>query len=183
MEDKSITVAEEKLQSFLKTSLKLMGKEIALPSNYHFSINQIVDDDEDSYLYHVQYGFPQSGGVSLIFKYSPYEGTLRIKEYSVFAPRPEDNITSSSFASITANQEVKDIPELGISFEFGIDINTEEYKTLEEINKNPNALDMLTDAITNLNQAKILGECRENVPLGSTHIPVTNSVIKKEKQM
>lgn len=186
MNDKNITVAEEKLQSFLKSSLKLMGKEIALPSNYYFCINYIADnadDNEEVNSYKIQYGYPQSGSVYVEFYCSINEGVIKIKKYSVHAPRPEDNMTSSAFANIVANQEVKDIPGLSISFHFGADINTEEYKTLEDINKHPNALDMLTTAITDLNQAEVLGECRLNVPTGSEYIPVTNSVIRKPKQM
>ena len=60
----------KKLKNFFSTSLKYYGKEIALTSNQHFSIDQISDPNKEQYgdyRYIIQYGFPQSGCVSINF--------------------------------------------------------------------------------------------------------------------
>lgn len=39
--------ASKKIESFFRTSLKYYGKEIALPSNQHFSIDQISNPNKE----------------------------------------------------------------------------------------------------------------------------------------
>ena len=71
MEDK-IKQMREKITDFWRKSFKYHGKEIALDSNQHFSIDQICNDENlqnGIYDYQVQYGFPQSGCITLDFSF------------------------------------------------------------------------------------------------------------------
>ena len=77
------------------------------------------------------------------------------------------------------------IDELGISANFGLDIDTKEHTSSIEIEQNPNALKMLDMAINDLSQAKILGKCCLEVSKDSDAIPlcyVRNEIINKEKR-
>ena len=61
-------------------------------------------------------------------------------------------------------------------------MGTQEHSSIQEIEENPNALKMLDIAISDLNQAQVLGECRIAVPEGSDRIPCCNSThISNEK--
>ena len=141
--------AKIKVESFFKVAMKYYGKEVALPSNQYFSINQVIDEEKDKdgeYNYKIQYGFPQSGCVSMNFGYSQESNSFSIKSGGV-----------------------------GISENFGLDTGTQKHSKLNEIEENPNALKMLDIAISDLDKAQVLGECRQKVPVGSTHIPCCNS--------
>lgn len=160
--------ASKKLDSFFRTSLKYYGKEIGLTSNQHFSIDQISDPDKEQageYRYVIQYGFPQSGCVSLHFGYSQESNSFTVNKVSVYAPPVGENIIMANFAPQTQ------VGEIGISVNFGIDMGTQEHTSLSEIEANPNALKMLDIATLDLSQAQILGECRVAVPEGSERIP------------
>ena len=175
--------AAQKIDSFFRTAMKYYGKEIALPSNQHFSIDQVIDEEKDKdgeYNYMIQYGFPQSGCVSMDFGYSQESNSFSINGISVFAPPIGEDIIMANFAPQVESGEV------GISVNFGLDTGTQKHSKLNEIEENPNALKMLDIAISDLNKAQVLGECREAVPVGSTHIPCCNSTHfpnEKGKQM
>ena len=161
----------KKIDSFFRTSLKYFGKEISLNSNQQFSIDQISDTDKEQtgeYRYIIQYGFPQSGGVSMHFSYSQESNSFTINKVSVYAPPVGENIIMANFAPQTQ------VGEIGINVNFGIDMGTQEYTSMSEIEVNPNALKMLDIATLDLSQAQILGECRAAVPEGSKHIPCCN---------
>ncbi len=160
--------ASKKIESFFRTSLKYYGKEIALPSNQHFSIDQISNpnkEQEGDYRYIIQYGFPQSGCVSVNFGYSHKNNSFTVDNISVYAPPVGENIIMANFSPQTQ------VGEIGISVNFGIDTGTQEHKSLSEIEANPNALRMLDIATSDLSRAQILGECRVAVPEGSERIP------------
>ena len=158
----------KKLKNFFSTSLKYYGKEIALTSNQHFSIDQISDPNKEQYgdyRYIIQYGFPQSGCVSIHFGYSQQNNSFTIDKVSVYAPPAGENIIMANFSPQTQ------VEEIGISINFGVDTGTQEHTSLSEIEANPNALKMLDIATLYLSKAQILGECKLAVPEGSKHIP------------
>ena len=175
--------ATQKIYSFFRTAVKYYGKEIALPSNQYFSINQVVDEEKDKdgeYNYMIQYGFPQSGCVSMDFEYSHESKSFSINGISVFAPPTGENIVMANFAPQAKFGDV------GISVNFGFDMGTQKHSKLSEIEENPNALKMLDIAISDLDKAQVLGKCRVVVPVGSTRIPCCNSTRfsnEKGKQM
>lgn len=169
----------KKIDIFFRTALKYCGKEIGLTSNQIFSIDQIRDSDreqEGEYSYAIQYGFPQSGGISMKFDYSQKLNSFSVDKISVYAPPIGENIIMANFAP-----QLQEGP-IGISVNFGIDMGTQEHSTIQEIEGNPNALKMLDIATSDLNQAQILGECKIAVPEGSDRIPCCNSThISKDK--
>ena len=175
--------ATQKIYSFFRTAVKYYGKEIALPSNQYFSINQVVDEEKDKdgeYNYMIQYGFPQSGCVSMDFEYSHESKSFSINGISVFAPPTGENIVMANFAP-----QAK-VGYVGISVNCGLDMGTQKHSKLSEIEENPNALKMLDIAISDLDKAQVLGKCRVVVPVGSTRIPCCNSTRfsnEKGKQM
>lgn len=171
--------ASKKIDIFFRTALKYYGKEIGLTSNQIFSIDQICDSDkeqEGEYSYVIQYGFPQSGCISMNFSYSQKSNSFTVDKISVYAPPIGENIIMANFAP-----QVQEGP-IGISVNFGIDMGTQEHSSIQEIEGNPNALKMLDIATSDLNQAQVLGECRIAVPEGSDRIPCCNSTyISKDK--
>ena len=175
--------ARQKIDSFFKTAMKYYGKEIALPSNQHFSIDQIIDEEKyknGEFNYMIQYGFPQSGCVSMKFGYSQGNNSFSINGISVYSPPKGEDVIMANFAPQVESGGI------GISVNLGIDTGTQEYSKLSEIDENPNALKILDIAISDLDKAQVLGECREAVPVGSTRIPCCNSTrfsCEKGKQM
>lgn len=176
-----VNQATEKVTSFFMESLKYYGKEITLQSNQHFSIDKVVNKQKEKqgeYNYHIQYGFPCSGCVSMNFSYSKENGSFSIDKITVYAPPADKEMIITNFAS----QEQSD--EFNISAHLGIDMETEEHKNINSITNNPNALKMLEIAVNDLDKATILGECRIVAPMGSDLIPCTNSTnrpLNKEK--
>jgi len=172
--------ASKKINSFFRTALKYYGKKIGLTSNQFFSINQICDSDkeqEGEYRYTIQYGFPQSGCVSMNFGYFQKSNSFTVDKISVYAPPIGENIIMANFAPQLQEGSV------GISVNFGMDMGTQEHSNIQEIEGNPNALKMLDIATSDLNQAQVLGECRIAVPEGSDRIPCCNSThISKDKE-
>ena len=171
MEDKN-NQASEKITSFFRKSFEYYGKEIALESNQHFGIDQILNEEKQKqgeYNYHIQYGFPSSGCVSMNFSYSKESDSFSIDEITVYAPPADKEMVMATFAPQSQ------VGEVNISANFGLDMGTEEHKSISSIANNPNALKMLEIAINDLGQAEILGDCRVAVPIGSELIPCTNS--------
>lgn len=173
--------ATQKIDSFFRTAMKYYGKQIALPSNQHFSIDQVIGKEKDGeYNYMIQYGFPQSGCVSMDFGYSKESNSFSINGISVFAPPIGEDIIMANFAPQVEAYGV------GISVNLGLDIGTQQHTKISEIEENPNALKMLDIAISDLDKAQVLGECRAAVPVGSTRIPCCDSTRfsnEKGKQM
>lgn len=174
--------ALEKISAFWRKSLKYYGKEIALDSNQYFSINQICNDDnlqKGIYDYKVQYGFPQSGCITLGFSYKKEDDSFLIDKITVYAPPADKEFIVASFAPQA------DFDELSVSMNFGLDMGTKKHTSCAEISQNPNALNMLDFAIEDLEKAQVLGECRLEVPAGSEQIPIchsTNKPLNKEKR-
>lgn len=174
MEEK-LRKVQEKATIFLRKSLQYYGKEIALESNQIFSIDQIINDENlqnGIYDYKVQYGFPQSGCVSLEFSYSEPEQSFSINEVTVYAPSADKEFVVANFAPKV------DLGVMNVSANFGVDMGTTKHTTTEEIANNPNALNMLDFANNDLDKAQVLGECCLMVPEGSKRIPITNSTTK-----
>lgn len=174
MENKAKKV-QEKATTFFRNSLQYYGKEIALDSNQFFSIEQIVNDENlqnGIYDYQVQYGFPQSGCVSLKFSYSESEQSFSINGITVYAPSADKEFMVANFAPKT------ELGEMRVSANFGIDMETTKHTATEEIADNPNALSMLDFANNDLGKAEVLGECYLMVSEGSKRIPITNSKSK-----
>ena len=160
--------ASKKLDRFFRTAIAYYGKEIGLTYNQHFGIDQICDpekEEEGEYRYAMQYGFPQSGCVSLRFGYSDKDHSFTIDDITVYAQPAGENMMVANFAPQTQ------IGPIGIQANFGIDMGCEKYTTLRAIDENPNALRMLDMATADLMEARILGECRVVVPEGSDRIP------------
>lgn len=165
--------ASQKLENFLKMSLKYCGKKICLNSYQHFSIDQISNLNKEQlgeYRYMIQYGFSQSGGVSMHINYSPKSNSVTIDKVAVYAPPIRDNIIMANFAPQTQ------VEEINVGVNIGIDTGTEKHTTLSEIEANPNAMQMLDIAILDLSQAQILGKCTTIVADGSELIPCCNCV-------
>lgn len=100
MENKAKKV-QEKATTFFRNSLQYYGKEIALDTNQFFSIEQIVNDENlqnGIYDYQVQFGFPQSGCVSLKFSYSESEQSFSINGITVYALSADKEFMVANFA-------------------------------------------------------------------------------------
>ena len=166
---------KEKIGKLLKIALAYYGKEISLPTTQHFSFDQINDEKnsiEGKYDYHIQYGFPQSGSVSMGFSYLEDSNSFSINKISVYAPPADKEFVVANFAPQS------DFGAISVSANFGLDMNTIEHTSSGEIEQNPNAQKMLDMAINDLSQAEILGECRVAVPIGSDRIPLCNTTNK-----
>ena len=169
------TQAKEKIGKLLKIALAYYGKEISLPSTQLFTFDQINDEEnsiEGKYNYHIQYGFPQSGCVSMKFSYLEENNSFSINKISVYAPTADKEFVVTNFAPQS------DFGAISVSANFGLDMDTKEHTSSVEIEQNPNALKMLDMAINDLSQAEILGECRAEVPIGSDRIPLCNTTNK-----
>ena len=158
------------INSFFKTSFMYFGKEIAIPTNQLFRIVELINEEtEDEYMYRIQYGFPNSGSVSMKIGISKSKKAAFIDDISVYALPPDKDMTIVNF------NRREDYGPFGFEINVGIDIGTKEYKSLEEIENNPNAIGMIEFAISDLQKAQIMDECRMAVPIGSTEIPCCNT--------
>lgn len=174
MEDK-IKQTREKITDFWRKSFKYYGKEIALDSNQYFSIDQIRNDEnlqKGIYDYKVQYGFPQSGCISLGFSFKEDDESFSMDKITVYAPPADKEFIVANFAPQA------DFSGLSVSTNFGLDMETKEHTSCAEISQNPNALNMLDLAIGDLEKAEVLGECRLEVPIESERIPMCHSANK-----
>lgn len=177
------TQAKEKMSKLLKIALAYYGKEISLPSTQLFSFDQINDEESSikgKYNYHIQYGFPQSGCVSMRFSYLEESNSFSISKISVYAPPADKEFVVANFAPQS------DFGAISVSANFGLDMDTKKHTSSIEIEQNPNALKMLDMAISDLSQAEVLGECGAVVPIGSDRIPLcitTNKPLNKEKKV
>lgn len=181
MEDK-INQAREKISDFWKKSVKYYGKEIALDSKNSFVICQIRNDEnlrKGIYNYQIQYGFPQSGCITLSFSFREKNKSFSIDEITIYAPQADKEFILAHFDPQT------NIDELKIKERYAIDVGIKSHTTLPEIAQNSNALNMLNFAIGDLEKAEVLGECRADMPLWSKQIPIchsTNKPLNKEKR-
>lgn len=173
----NVEQAREKAITFWRQSFQFFGKEVSLESNQHFGIDEIIDKDEQAqtkHNYHIQYGFPSSGCVSMNFSYEEENESFSIDKINVYAlPKDKEMI-------VAAFQPQAQVGEINISANFGVEMGTSEHTTLSAIAENPNAIRMLDIAIDDLAKAEVLGECRLEVPIGSTMIPCTNSSPKRQ---
>ncbi len=177
MEDK-IKQMREKITDFWRKSFKYYGKEIALDSNQHFSIDQICNDENlqnGIYDYQVQYGFPQSGCITLSFSFTEKDKSFSIDKITVYAPPADKEFIVANFAPQTFGG-------LSASANFGLDMETKEHTSLAEILQNPNALKMLDFATRDLENAEVLGECRLEALTGSERIPMCHSTNKPQNK-
>lgn len=162
----------DKMTNFFRKAFAFYGKEICLESHQHFGIEQIVDEEKEQqgeYNYHIQYGFPSSGCVSMNVSYSTENNSFLIDKMTVYAPPADKELVTAIFTPQSQ------IGEVSVSANFGLDIGTEEHKSKDEIINNPNALKMLDIAINDLSKAEILGECRLAVSIESDRIPLCNA--------
>ncbi len=160
--------AQNKISSFFRTILPFVGYEIGIPSNMHFSIEQICEEGTpaNTFQYAVQYGFPQSGSVIMNFGYNSESRQFSIDKISVYAaPKEEEQPVVANFSPRTQ------IGPMSIKVNFGMNMNTVAHDSLSSIEANKNALGMLDMAIADLSKAKVFGECRLCVPEDSTRIP------------
>lgn len=177
MEDR-INQTREKIEDFWRKSLKYYGKEIVLGSNQYFSIDQIRNGENlqmGIYDYRVQYGFPQSGCITLDFSFDEESKSFSINNITVYAPPADKEFVVANYAPQVT------LGEMNVSANFGIDMHTEKHTSIETISQNPNALNMLAFASDDLDKAEVLGECGLEVPLGSKKIPMCNSTNKPYK--
>lgn len=166
---------EELMTLFLKTSLTFMGKEICLPSNQYFGIEQIIDEEKNEqeiYEYAIQYGFPQSGCISTRIDYLKQNNSVEVTKFTVYAQPADEQIM---IGNIIPEEK---IGELTIKTHFGVDVGTIEHSTPDEIEANPNAVKTIKLAINDLSKAEVIDECLLSVPIGSDRIPCANSTTK-----
>lgn len=169
----------EKITDFFRASFEYYGSEIYLQSNQHFGIDQIINEEKQQqgeYAYHIQYGFPSSGCVSMDCGYSQSNDTFSINKVTVYAPPADKEMIVATFAPQAQ------IDEVNVSANFGIDAGTEEHNTIDSIANNPNAIKMLEIAIGDLSEAEIIGECRVSVPMESKTIPCSNSTNRRKNK-
>ena len=167
----------DKIKDFFRKSVVHYGKEVSVPSDQHFGIEEYINDPDipdGEHRYIIQYGYPQSGCVSVNFSYSDAEG-FAITGVEVFAPPEGQDFVMANYTPET------ELGEIGISMSFGLPIGTVEHKTPEDIERNPNAVKMLDFAINDLTQAKEHGECMVAVEKDSRTVPVT-SCTRYEKE-
>ena len=169
----------KQLNEFIYTSLNFYGKEIAIDSRQLFTIEQVVNDDDlKNGIYHfsIQYGYPQSGCVSVDVCCN--DSSINVEDFCVYATPEKDDNLSVVYDSQPISSSI--LPEMSISVNFGALLNTVEHKTIHDISMNKNAIAMLNNAVNDLQNAEILGECRAHVLMGSDRIPVCNSVSKSD---
>lgn len=160
--------ADESLIAFTKAAVKYVGKEIQLASGQFFSINLLNDKQQNEL--HIQYGFPQSGGVNV---HLPLDGEKKgkISIFSVTAPSSDKPFVSALF------DEKKDVGAgINVTLSSGMDMGFDEHDTSEKIEANPNAMKMLEFATDDLNEALVLGNSSTVVAEGSTRTPVGKAV-------
>lgn len=177
MEDR-INQTREKIEDFWRKSLKYYGKEIVLGSNQYFSIDQIRNGENlqmGIYDYRIQYGFPQSGCITIDFSFDEDSKSFSINNIIVYAPPADKEFVVANYAPQVT------LGEMNVSANFGIDMHTEKHASIEAISQNPNALNMLDFASDDLDKAEVLGECRVVVPSGSEIIPMCNCTNKPYK--
>ena len=163
----------EKIQNFYNVAIKCYGKEIALPSNQYFSMDQIVDEGKEElgkHKFQIQYGFPQSGAIILKFIYNENENSILIDGLTVYAPPEEKELIIANFTPQTQ------VGEVGIRINTGIDNGTQKYTNSSEMELNPNVFKLFDMAILDMQNVKIMGECREAVAADSPTIPCCNTV-------
>ncbi|MBR3145843.1 MAG: hypothetical protein IKF47_01125 [Bacilli bacterium] len=176
--------AEDKAKQFLKTSLRYYDKEIAIPSNRVFSITELLNERDahnHKTAFIIQYGFPQSGAVclSFILDTSSEKPHATITDFSIYTQPADKNLVVANFSTKNQNSI---LDELNIDNSFGLDTKTVKFSSYEEIDNNPNALHMIDMAIDDLNNALVLGDCRECSSIGSDRIPYCNTVPYPEKE-
>lgn len=103
------------------------------------------------------------------FGYSQENNEFVIDGISIYAPPAGKDIIMANFAPKIQTGGI------GINMNFGIDIGTQEHSSLSAIEANPNALQMLDIATSDLSQAQILGDCMIAVSKDSKRIPCCNS--------
>ncbi len=165
----------QKISTFFNVAFQYYGKEISLPSNQFFQIDQLCNEEQEregKFDYCIQYGFPQSGGIYMNFSYLQKENACCITGIRIYAPAEEDDMAVVNYSSKSQGDGME------IKVQFGIDMNTKEHATIAEIVTNPNAILMLEMANDDLSKAEILGDCKMLVPIGSNRIPCTNSISK-----
>lgn len=172
-----------KITEFCKAAIRLFGKEISIPSNQLFCINQIVDPEtqtegEEKFL--IQYGFPSSGSVCMNLGYNAQENNIYIDSTDVYAPPEGQPVLMANFAPKI------NVGEFGLGVKVGVDAGCKKHSTIEEMAGNPNVLETLNIAIEDLKKARIHGECRAAVEMGSDIIPCCNTttyIEEAEKQL
>lgn len=159
------------INEFLKTSLKLYGKEIGLSSGEFYTFDFINNgkENEGELQYSIQYGFPQSGCVFLNFSF--FKGTNRftITDVSVYAPS-DDKPLESVKASFTDQDGA-----VSVSINAGLDCDTKENVGVSGISSSHNATDFLKMALDDIASARVLGECFLAVRENSERIPCVDA--------
>lgn len=158
-------IADQKIEKFFRIATKYMGKEIALPSNSFFEISY-KNGEKDTFK--IQYGFPQSGSVSMDFSIGDKIDVSNIK---IFAQPPGKSMVTANYAPKGGLEEIG----LGVSMQVGLGTGTVEYTEKEEINNNPNALQMLDIATSDLEKALVIGKYNGVAPDSSEYFPISGS--------
>lgn len=139
------TEVYNKIIYFFKIAFINFGKEVTIPSNDFFVINQISDSEKETlgeYNYYIQYGFFNSGCICLNLSYFLKSNEVKLNTISIFAPSKEkaNLMLQEDDNTFTSNVEIK------------------KYDTINAIAANPKAIEILDSAITNLSQTIVLGE-------------------------
>lgn len=153
---------------FLNAANSVKDKEIGLHQTSHFDYIGKKQDETGDY-YNIQYGWPQSGCVSVSFAITNDKDVL---EQSLLSWPANEHGYAPAIVSCSINTQPKGeqimmanfapkneiMPGLSINVDFGIDTGTEEFTTLEEIGNNPNAIRLLEIATGDLKTAEVYGD-------------------------
>ena len=147
---------DKKINDFMIAAGRCFGKKIGLHTNTYFDIELDLNNKSfnDEIPFTIQYGYPQSGCILMKIGLLRKVNDFVIRETSVYTQPPEKQIL------IADTEDEQEVNEINIKDSFGIDTGTVEYKGIEEIKNNHNALELLTQATNELNNAEILGKCQ-----------------------
>lgn len=161
--------AGQALAEFVNVAIGYIGKEIKLLPTEYFSIEYNITNEEMP-MYQFQYGFPQSGCVSLsIISEGEYQG--KVSKVLVTAPSAD-----REFVSVVVNNDKDLVEGLNVGLKFGVDMNFDKHTNFAEIEENPNAIKMIELATRGLSKAVVLGESQDVVAKGSKFLPAGRSV-------
>ena len=143
----NINSVYNKIIKFFRISFTNFGKEIAIPSDQFFTINQISNIEKEKageYSYYIQYGFFHTGCICLNLSYFFKSNEVKLNNICIYAPEKEKNVSSPIKISEGTNKFLNE--------------KTEKYSTIDEIANNPIAIKLLDLAISDLQQTIVLGE-------------------------
>lgn len=163
---------EQRLEEFFSIAINYFGFEIALPLNQHFSINQFFSEDEEdaTYSFRIQYGYPQTGCIIMDSTYVLDEDEYYIEDVSIFVPPADKEFLLREQFFVT---QLKDSV---LRINVDSDDETIEHSSPDEIMANPNALLLLETATIDLKNALIIQKNTLILDINDNTIACCNTV-------